>query len=78
MWCFAGYCRAGKLQKAWSLFTSAEALEQEPHSYATYQGLISCAVKVRLWTLRHFDAEHGTRRMQGAPSFIGFYSDVMQ
>ena len=42
----AGYCRAGKLQQAWSLFTSAEAVQQEPHSYATYQGLITCAVKV--------------------------------
>ena len=42
----AGYCRAGKLQQAWELFTSAEAVQQEPHSYATYQGLITCAVKV--------------------------------
>lgn len=46
-----GYCRAGKLQQAWSLFTSVEAVQQEPHSYATYQGLITCAVKV---TIRDF------------------------
>lgn len=45
----AGYCRAGQFQKAWSLFTSADAVAKEPHSYATYQGLISCAVKVRVW-----------------------------
>jgi len=44
----AGYCRAGKLQQAWSLFTSVEAVQQEPHSYATYQGLITCAVKVTI------------------------------